>query len=142
MVDVFFDYNSADAYLGLDAIVQLEHDYHVTLNWIPFRIREPEFGLWCGLACCAVALAPHHLSERIGLRACRSGTDGEPAVTDARPHWQRKYPQLWREAQQYATLRGLTLRGMPILQDSSMALLGMLWVRFFRSIVPFVYLYP
>lgn len=102
VVDVFFDYNSADAYLGLDAILQLERDYHVSLNWVPFRIREPEFGL--------------------------CGPDGEPAVADARPHWQRKHPQLWREAQQYAALRGLSIRGMPVLQDSSAALLGMLWV--------------
>ena len=29
-----------------DDVAQLEHDYHVALNWVPFRIREPEFGLW------------------------------------------------------------------------------------------------
>ena len=101
-VDVFWDYSSADAYLGLDAVQQLEHDYHVVLNWVPFRIREPEFGL--------------------------CGPDGEPDVSDARPHWQRKHPQLWREAQEYAALRGLELRGMAALPDTATALLGMLYV--------------
>lgn len=102
VVDVFFDYNSADAYLGLDAIAELEHDYHVKLNWVPFRVREPEFGL--------------------------CGADGEPDVSAARPHWQRKHPQLWREAKEYAELRGLALKGMPVMQDTATALLGMLWV--------------
>lgn len=100
----------------------------MSLNWVPFQIREPEFGLWCGL--CVRTLSLHCISQSASLPCMAySGPDGEPAVADARPHWQRKHPQLWREAQQYAALRGLTLRGMPVLRDSSTALLGMLWVR-------------
>jgi hypothetical protein len=62
------------------------------------------------------------------LQCSRSDDAGQPDIAGARPHWQRKHPQLWSEAQQYATLRGLALRGMPTVQDTSTALLGMLWV--------------
>ena len=67
-------------------------------------------------------------SPHAALQCSRSDDAGEPDIAGARPHWQRKHPQLWSEAQQYAALRGLPLRGMPTVQDTSTALLGMLWV--------------
>ena len=105
-VDVYFDYKSPYAYLMVAQTWELERDFAVQLNWLPYTLNIPDF-----------------------LGSARVGTDGEVMEADRSEHQWRRVRYSYMDVRRYANLRGLTVLGPQKIWDSSLAGIGMLYAK-------------
>jgi len=105
-IDVHTDVKSPYAYLALAPARALERDFRVTLNWLPYTLRIPDF-----------------------LGSAEVDSDGRVVAENRSPHQWRRVRYSYMDVRRYANLRGLTIRGPRKIWDSSLAHAGMLYAR-------------
>ncbi len=95
-IKLYFDYKSPFAYLAKAEAYQLEEDYHVQIEWLPYVLDIPE------------ALGD--------------------LQTRTKQQW-RKIRYSYMDARRWANKRGLIVKGLQKIFDSSTASIGMLYAR-------------
>ena len=105
-IDVHTDIKSPYAYLALAPARALERDFRVTLNWLPYTLRIPDF-----------------------LGSAEVDSDGRVVAENRSPHQWRRVRYSYMDVRRYANLRGLTIRGPRKIWDSSLAHAGLLYAR-------------
>lgn len=105
-IDVHTDVKSPYAYLALAPARTLERDFRVTLNWLPYTLRIPDF-----------------------LGSAEVDSDGRVVAENRSPHQWRRVRYSYMDVRRYANLRGLTIRGPRKIWDSSLAHAGLLYAR-------------
>ena len=105
-IDVHTDVKSPYAYLALAPARALERDFRVTLNWLPYTLRIPDF-----------------------LGSAEVDSEGRVVAENRSPHQWRRVRYSYMDVRRYANLRGLTIRGPRKIWDSSLAHAGMLYAR-------------
>jgi 2-hydroxychromene-2-carboxylate isomerase len=105
-LDVYFDYKSPYAYLAVAQTWELERDFAVQLNWLPYTLNIPDF-----------------------LGSAKVAADGEVMEADRSEHQWRRVRYSYMDVRRYANLRGLTVRGPQKIWDSSLAGIGMLYAK-------------
>ena len=105
-IDVHTDIKSPYAYLALTPARALERDFRVTLNWLPYTLRIPDF-----------------------LGSAEVDSDGRVVAENRSPHQWRRVRYSYMDVRRYANLRGLTIRGPRKIWDSSLAHAGLLYAR-------------
>jgi 2-hydroxychromene-2-carboxylate isomerase len=118
-LDVYIDYKSPYAYLAIEPTWELERDYRVDLNWLPYTLDIPGY-----------------------LGSAKVDEDGNVVEENRTPHQWRKVKYSYMDVRRYANLRGLTVRGPQKIWDSSTAAIGMLYAKgqgVFRPYTDIVY---
>ncbi|HUN38993.1 MAG TPA: DsbA family protein [Acetobacteraceae bacterium] len=105
-VTVYSDYKSPYAYLAKDLAYQLERDFPVRLQWLPYVLDIPSF-----LGSARVDAAGNVLEEQ------RNG------------HQWRRVRYSYMDCRRAARKRGLIIRGTQKIWDSSLAAAGMLYAQ-------------
>lgn len=103
---VYIDFKSPYAYIAKDPTYALEAEFGIEINWLPLTLNIASF-LGSAKKNNTGKLVENHRSER---------------------QWAAvKYA--YYDARRYASLRGLTLKGTQKIWDSSIAAIGMLWIK-------------
>lgn len=102
---VYIDYKSPYAYIAKDPTYALEEMFGITIDWLPLTLN---------------------IASYLGTAKKSSGKLTE----------NKRSPRQWAmvkyayyDARRYAALRGLTVKGTEKIWDSSLAGIGMLWVK-------------
>jgi 2-hydroxychromene-2-carboxylate isomerase len=105
-ITVYSDYKSPYAYLAKDLAYELERDFPVRLDWLPYVLDIPSF-----------------------LGSAR--VDGEGRVIDEarNAHQWRRVRYSYMDCRRQANKRGLVIRGPQKIWDSALAACGMLWAK-------------
>ncbi len=117
-IDLYIDYKSPYAYLAVEPAWDLERDFDVSLNWMPYTLDIPDY-----------------------LGSAKVDDQGNIIEDNRTPHNWRRVRYSYMDVRRYANLRGLTIRGTQKIWDSSLAGLGLLFakeqgvVRAFNDIV-------
>jgi 2-hydroxychromene-2-carboxylate isomerase len=102
----YTDYKSPYAYLAKDLIYELERDFPVRIDWLPYTLDIPSF------------LGSARLDER-----------GNIIESTRDPHQWRRVKYSYMDCRRQARKRGLTILGPRKIWDSSLAAIGMLWAK-------------
>ena len=102
-VTVYSDYKSPYAYLAKDLAYELERDFPVRLEWLPYVLDIPSF-----------------------LGSARVDTDGAVLEQDRNAHQWRRVRYSYMDCRRQARKRGLVIRGPQKIWDSTLAAAGML----------------
>src|SRR6202008_3485075 len=103
---VYTDYRSPYAYLAKDLVYELERDFRVRVDWLPYSLDIPSF-----------------------LGSARVD-DGGRGIEEARnPHQWRRVRYSYMDCRRQARKRGLVIRGPQKIWDSTLAACGMLYAR-------------
>lgn len=105
-IDLYIDYKSPHAFLGIDPAWELEEDFHISLNWLPYTLDIPDY-----------------------LGSARVDDSGRVVEQSRSPHQWRRVRYSYMDARRYANLRGLTIRGTQKIWDSSLAAIGLLYAK-------------
>jgi 2-hydroxychromene-2-carboxylate isomerase len=105
-IDLYIDHKSPYAYLAVEPAWELERDFEVTLNWLPYTLDIPDF-----------------------LGSAELGDDGTVIAQNRSAHQWRRVKYSYMDVRRYANLRGLTIRGPQKIWDSSLSGIGLLWAR-------------
>ena len=105
-VTVYIDYKSPYAYLAKDLAYELESDFPVRLNWLPYDLDLADF----------MGSARVDDTRRV-LEAQRT------------PHQWRRVKYSYMDCRRQARKRGLTIRGTQKIWNSQTALIGMLYAK-------------
>jgi 2-hydroxychromene-2-carboxylate isomerase len=105
-IEVYIDHKSPYAYLAIAQIWELERDFDVALDWLPYTLDIADY-----------------------LGSAEVGEDGEVLEESRSPHQWRRVKYSYMDARRYANLRGLTLRGPRKIWDSSLSGIAMLWAK-------------
>ena len=103
---VYNDYKSPYAFLAKDLIYQLEDDFEVRLEWLPYTLDIPSY------------LGSARLDER-----------GEVIESNRNAHQWRRVRYSYMDCRRQARKRGLVVLGTRKIWDSSLAAIGMLWAK-------------
>jgi 2-hydroxychromene-2-carboxylate isomerase len=105
-ITVYSDYKSPYAYLAKDLAYELESDFPVRLDWLPYVLDIPSF-----------------------LGSAR--VDGERRVIEEarNAHQWRRVRYSYMDCRRQANRRGLVIRGPQKIWDSALAACGMLWAK-------------
>jgi 2-hydroxychromene-2-carboxylate isomerase len=103
---VYSDYKSPYAYLAKDLIYELEDDFEVRIDWLPYTLDIPSY------------LGSARLNER-----------GELVESARNAHQWRRVRYSYMDCRRQAQKRGLVIRGPRKIWDSSLAAVGMLWAK-------------
>jgi 2-hydroxychromene-2-carboxylate isomerase len=105
-VGVYIDYKSPYAYLAKDLVYELERQFPVRIDWLPYTLDIPSF-----------------------LGSAR--VDGSGRVVEERrnPHQWRRVRYSYMDCRRQAHKRGLVIRGPQKIWDSTVALQGMLYAK-------------
>jgi 2-hydroxychromene-2-carboxylate isomerase len=105
-ITVYSDYKSPYAYLAKDLAYELERDFAVRLDWLPYVLDIPSF-----------------------LGSAR--VDGERRVIEEarNAHQWRRVRYSYMDCRRQANKRGLVIRGPQKIWDSILAACGMLWAK-------------
>jgi 2-hydroxychromene-2-carboxylate isomerase len=103
---VYSDYKSPYAFLAKDLIYQLEDDFEVHLEWLPYTLDIPSY------------LGSARLDER-----------GEVVDSNRNAHQWRRVRYSYMDCRRQARKRGLVILGTRKIWDSSLAAIGMLWAK-------------
>jgi 2-hydroxychromene-2-carboxylate isomerase len=105
-ITVYSDYKSPYAYLAKDLAYELERDFPVRLDWLPYVLDIPSF-----------------------LGSARVGAAGR-VIEDARnAHQWRRVRYSYMDCRRQANKRGLVIRGPQKIWNSILAACGMLWAK-------------
>ena len=105
-IAVYTDYKSPYAYLAKDLIYELERDFPVKIDWLPYTLDIPSY-----------------------LGSARLDDDGNVIESTRDAHQWRKVKYAYMDCRRQARKRGLTILGTRKIWDSSLAAIGMLWAK-------------
>jgi 2-hydroxychromene-2-carboxylate isomerase len=105
-VAVYTDYKSPYAFLAKDLIYELEDEFAVRVDWLPYTLDIPSF-----------------------LGSARVNERGEVVESARNAHQWRKVRYAYMDCRREARKRGLTIMGPRKIWDSSLAAIGMLWAK-------------
>jgi len=105
-IKLYIDHKSPYAYLAVAPAWDLERDFDVALDWLPYTLDIPDF-----------------------LGSAEVGDDGTVIAQNRTAHQWRRVKYSYMDVRRYANLRGLTIRGPQKIWDSSLSAIGMLWAK-------------
>jgi len=105
-ITVYTDYKSPYAYLAKDLIYELERDFPIAIEWLPYTLDVPSY------------LGSARLDER-----------GNVIESNRDPHQWRKVRYAYMDCRRQARKRGLVILGPRKIFDSSIAAIGMMWAK-------------
>ena len=105
-VTVYTDYKSPYAYLAKDLAYELERDFPVRIDWLPYRLDIPSF-----------------------LGSARVDDSGRVIEEQRNAHQWRRVRYSYMDCRRQARRRGLVIRGPQKIWDSTLALCGMLYAK-------------
>jgi 2-hydroxychromene-2-carboxylate isomerase len=105
-VAVYIDYKSPYAYLAKDLVYELERDFPVRIDWLPYKRDIPSF-----------------------LGSARLDDDGRVIEEQRNAHQWRRVRYSYLDCRRQARRRGLVIRGPQKIWDSTLALCGMLYAK-------------
>jgi 2-hydroxychromene-2-carboxylate isomerase len=105
-ITVYIDYKSPYAYLAKDLAYELERDFPVRLEWLPYVLDIPSF-----------------------LGSARVAADGTVLEENRNEHQWRRVRYSYMDCRRQARKRGLVIRGPQKIWDSMLAAAGMLYAQ-------------
>jgi 2-hydroxychromene-2-carboxylate isomerase len=105
-VTVYSDYKSPYAYLAKDLAYELEHDFPVRVDWLPYTLDIPSF-----------------------LGSARVDDNGRVIEQERNAHQWRRVRYSYMDCRRAARKRGLVIRGPQKIWDSTIASRGMLFAK-------------
>lgn len=105
-IDLYIDHKSPYAYLAAAPAWELERDFDVRLNWLPYTLDIPAF-----------------------LGSAEVDNDGAVIAENRTAHQWRRVKYSYMDARRYANLCGLAIRGPQKIWDSSLSGIGLLWAK-------------
>lgn len=105
-ITVYSDYKSPYAYLAKDLAYELERDFPVRLQWLPYVLDIPSF-----------------------LGSARVDTEGNVLQQNRNAHQWRRVRYSYMDCRRAARKRGLVIRGPQKIWDSALAAAGMLYAQ-------------
>ncbi|UCH46532.1 MAG: DsbA family protein [Betaproteobacteria bacterium] len=105
-IELYIDHKSPYAYLAVAPAWELERDFDVTLDWLPYTLDIPDF-----------------------LGSAKVADDGTVLEQNRTEHQWRRVKYSYMDVRRYANLRGITVRGPQKIWDSSVSGIGMLWAK-------------
>jgi 2-hydroxychromene-2-carboxylate isomerase len=103
---VYSDYKSPYAFLAKDLIYELEHQFDVHLEWLPYTLDIPSY-----------------------LGSARLDDRGEVIESTRNAHQWRRVRYSYMDCRRQARKRGLVILGTRRIWDSSLAAIAMLWAK-------------
>ena len=103
---VYSDYKSPYAFLAKDLIYELEDQFDVHLEWLPYTLDIPSY-----------------------LGSARLDKRGEVIESNRNAHQWRRVRYSYMDCRRQARKRGLVILGTRKIWDSSLAAIGMLWAK-------------
>jgi 2-hydroxychromene-2-carboxylate isomerase len=103
IVTVYIDFKSPYAYLAKDLAYDLERDFPIRLDWLPYVLDIPSF-----------------------LGSAKLGPDGKVIEENRNAHQWRRVRYSYMDCRRQARKRGLVIRGPQKIWDSHLAAVGML----------------
>jgi len=105
-VTAYIDYKSPYAYLAKDPAYELERDFPVRIDWLPYVLDIPSF-----------------------LGSARVDEAGRVIEEQRNPHQWRRVRYSYMDCRRQARKRGLVIRGPQKIWDSTLAACGMLYAK-------------
>jgi 2-hydroxychromene-2-carboxylate isomerase len=105
-VTVYIDYKSPYAYLAKDLAYDLERDFPVRVDWLPYVLDIPSF-----------------------LGSARVDDSGRVLEEERNPHQWRRVRYSYLDCRRQARTHGLVIRGPQKIWDSNLAACGMLYAK-------------
>jgi 2-hydroxychromene-2-carboxylate isomerase len=105
-VAVYIDFKSPYAYLAKDLAWELERDFSVRLDWLPYDLDLADF-----------------------MGSARVDDSGRVLEAQRTPHQWRRVKYSYMDCRRQARKRGLTIRGTQKIWDSRIAFYGMLYAK-------------
>src|SRR6266849_1364745 len=105
-ITVYIDYKSPYAYLAKDLVYELERDFPVRVDWLPYVLDIPSF-----------------------LGSARVDDSGQVLEEQRNPHQWRRVRYIYMDCRLQAQRRGLVIRGPQKIWDSALAACGMLYAK-------------
>jgi 2-hydroxychromene-2-carboxylate isomerase len=105
-ITVYSDYKSPYAYLAKDLAYELERDFPVRLDWLPYVLDIPSF-----------------------LGSAQVDEAGQVIEEARNAHQWRRVRYSYMDCRRQANKRGLVIRGPQKIWDSTLAACGMLWAK-------------
>src|SRR6266852_2481829 len=106
VVTVYIDYKSPYAYLAKDLAYQLERDFAVRLDWLPYILDIPSF-----------------------LGSARLDEQGRVIEENRTAHQWRRVKYSYMDCRRQARKRGLVIRGTQKIWDSTLAAAGLIYAK-------------
>src|SRR6266581_7224137 len=103
---VYSDYKSPYAYLAKDLAYELEQDFPVRLDWLPYTLDIPSF-----------------------LGSARLDESGRVVEEQRNPHQWRRVRYSYMDCRRQARKRGLVIRGTTKIWATTLACCGMLFAK-------------
>jgi len=105
-VTVYIDYKSPYAYLAKDLIYELEQEFSLHIDWLPYTLDIPSF-----------------------LGSAKVDDGGHVVEEQRNAHQWRRVRYSYMDCRRQARKRGLVIRGPQKIWDSTVALRGMLYAK-------------
>jgi 2-hydroxychromene-2-carboxylate isomerase len=105
-VTVYSDYKSPYAYLAKDLVYELERDFAVRVDWLPYVLDIPSF-----------------------LGSAKVDDSGRVTEEERNAHQWRRVRYSYMDCRRQARKRGLVIRGPQKIWDSTIASCGMLYAK-------------
>jgi 2-hydroxychromene-2-carboxylate isomerase len=105
-VTAYIDYKSPYAYLAKDPTYELERDFRVHIDWLPYVLDIPSF-----------------------LGSARVDDSGRVIEDERNPHQWRRVRYSYMDCRRQARKRSLVVRGPQKIWDSTLAASGMLYAK-------------
>jgi 2-hydroxychromene-2-carboxylate isomerase len=105
-IAAYIDFKSPYAYLAKDLAYELEREFPVRLDWLPYVLDIPSF-----------------------LGSARLDEAGQVVEQDRNAHQWRRVKYSYMDCRRQARKRGLVIRGTTKIWDTSLASSGMLWAK-------------
>jgi 2-hydroxychromene-2-carboxylate isomerase len=105
-ITAYTDYKSPYAYLAKDPAYELERDFLVRVDWLPYVLDIPSF-----------------------LGSARVDEAGRVTEEQRNPHQWRRVRYSYMDCRRQARKRGLVIRGPQKIWDSTLAACGMLYAK-------------
>ncbi len=105
-VTCYTDYKSPYAYLAKDLTYELEREFKIEIDWLPYVLDIPSY-----------------------LGSARLNECGEVIEQSRNAHQWRRVRYSYMDCRRQAAKRGLIIRGTQKIWDSSLAAIGMLWAK-------------
>jgi len=103
---VYIDYKSPYAYIAKDPTYALEEEFGIEIDWFPLTLNIASY-----------------------LGKASKDSSGKLSENQRSPRQWAVVKYAYYDARRYAGLRGLTLKGTQKIWDSSLAAIGMLWIK-------------
>jgi 2-hydroxychromene-2-carboxylate isomerase len=105
-IAVYIDYKSPYAFLAKDLLYELERDFAVQLDWLPYVLDIPGF-----------------------LGSARLDSEGRVIEENRNAHQWRRVRYSYMDCRRQAQKRGLVIRGPQKIWDSTLAAAGLLYAK-------------